>query len=144
MLSPKQKEWLCQDHKKAKVNGQDIPAVKTRWGQPPPKPIKHLESAIAVEKQQFSSLTAQKEKMIAALIDPDSAIKVLDKGFPLKPDSVGAPDIYLGAKLKPYSLRMVSGHGVSVHPSTSERWSRTVKITYLKFTTTAQVTKVGT
>ncbi len=32
--------------------------------------------------------------------DPDSVLKVLNKYFPLKPDSVGAPDIYLGAKLK--------------------------------------------
>ncbi len=34
--------------------------------------------------------------------DPDSAFKVLNKYFPLKPDSVGTPDIYiyLGAKLK--------------------------------------------
>ncbi len=32
--------------------------------------------------------------------NPDIVLKVLDKYFPLKPDSVGAPDIYLGAKLK--------------------------------------------
>ncbi len=32
--------------------------------------------------------------------DPDSVLKVLNKYFPLKPDSVGSPDIYLGAKLK--------------------------------------------
>ncbi len=31
--------------------------------------------------------------------DPDSVLKVLNKYFPLKPDSVGTPDIYLGAKL---------------------------------------------
>ncbi len=32
--------------------------------------------------------------------DTDSVLKVLNKYFPLKPDSVGTPDIYLGAKLK--------------------------------------------
>ncbi len=32
--------------------------------------------------------------------DPDNVLKVLNKYFPLKPDSVGTPDIYLGAKLK--------------------------------------------
>ncbi len=34
-LSPKQKEWLWQNTKKAKANGEDIPAAKRRWGQPP-------------------------------------------------------------------------------------------------------------
>ncbi len=28
MLSPKQKEWLWQDRKKAKANGEDIPVAK--------------------------------------------------------------------------------------------------------------------
>ncbi len=32
--------------------------------------------------------------------DPDSVLNVLNKYFSLKPDSVGAPDIDLGAKLK--------------------------------------------
>ncbi len=32
--------------------------------------------------------------------DPDSVLKVINKYFPLKLNSVGAPDIYLGAKLK--------------------------------------------
>ncbi len=32
--------------------------------------------------------------------DPDSVLEVLNKYFPLKLDSVGAPDIYQGAKLK--------------------------------------------
>ncbi len=50
--------------------------------------------------------------------DPASVLKVLHKFFCLKQDSVGAPDIYLGAKLKIMHLKTVSGHGVSVHPST--------------------------
>ncbi len=32
--------------------------------------------------------------------DPDSVFEVLNKYFPLKPESVGTPDIHLGAKLK--------------------------------------------
>ncbi len=32
--------------------------------------------------------------------DPDSVLKALNKYFPLKPDSVGTPDIYRSAKLK--------------------------------------------
>ncbi len=32
--------------------------------------------------------------------DPDTILTQKDKYFPLKPDSVGEPDIYLGAKLK--------------------------------------------
>ncbi len=36
--------------------------------------------------------------------DPDSVLKVLNNYFPLKPDSVGAPDVYLGAKVKPMQL----------------------------------------
>ncbi len=46
MLSPKQKEWLWQDHKKAKANGENIPAPKKQWGQTPPKQSKRLESAV--------------------------------------------------------------------------------------------------
>ncbi len=42
MLSPKLKEWLWQDHKKAKVNGEDIPAAKKRWGQTPPSRLNTL------------------------------------------------------------------------------------------------------
>ncbi len=40
--------------------------------------------------------------------DPDSVLKVLNKYFPLKPDSVGTPDIYLGPKLELMQLQ----HGV--------------------------------
>ncbi len=36
--------------------------------------------------------------------EPDSVLQVLNKYFPLKPESVGAPDIYLGAKLKQMQL----------------------------------------
>ncbi len=32
MLSPKQKEWLWQDHKKAKASGEGVPTAKTRLG----------------------------------------------------------------------------------------------------------------
>ncbi len=32
--------------------------------------------------------------------DPDSVLRVLNKYFPMKPDSVGARDNYLGARLK--------------------------------------------
>ncbi len=67
MLSPKQKEWLWQACKKANANGEDILAAKKRWGQTPPKQVKHLESAVVTQKHQLSSLTAQNQKMIVAL-----------------------------------------------------------------------------
>ncbi len=67
MLSPKQKEWLWQDRKKAKANGEDIPTAKKRRGQTPPKLSKRLESAVATQKRQISSLMAQNQKMIAAI-----------------------------------------------------------------------------
>ncbi len=68
MLSPMQKEWLWQDHKKTKANGEDIPVAKKIWGQPPPKQSEmHLEPAMATQKRQISSLTAHNKKMIAAL-----------------------------------------------------------------------------
>ncbi len=48
MLSFKQKEWLWQDHKKAKANGEDIPAAKKSYSQSSPKPAnKCQESAVA-------------------------------------------------------------------------------------------------
>ncbi len=68
MLSPKQKEWLWQDHKKAKANGEDIPTAKKRRSQPLNKSTVHLESAVAAQKRQISSLTDQIEKMITSLI----------------------------------------------------------------------------
>ncbi len=68
MLSPKQKEWLWQDCKKAKANGDNIPTAKKRHSQPSTKLTAHLESAVAAQKRQISSLTAQNEKMIASLI----------------------------------------------------------------------------
>ncbi len=34
LLSPKQNKWLWQDHKKAKSNGEDIPAAKKRCSKP--------------------------------------------------------------------------------------------------------------
>ncbi len=67
-LSPKQKEWLWQDRKKAKANGEDIPTAKKRRSQPSNKSTARLESAVAAQKRQISSLTAQNEKMIASLI----------------------------------------------------------------------------
>ncbi len=68
MLSPKQKEWLWQDRKKAKANGEDIPMAKKRRSQPSNKLTACLESAVTAQKWQISSLTAQNEKMIASLI----------------------------------------------------------------------------
>ncbi len=68
MLSPKQKEWLWQDHKKAKANGEDIPMAKKRHRQPSNKLTFCLESAVAAQKWQICSLTAQNKRMIAALI----------------------------------------------------------------------------
>ena len=67
MLSPKQKEWLWQDRKKAKANGEDIPTAKKRRGQTPPAQSKRLEAAVASQKRQISSLTALNDKMIAAM-----------------------------------------------------------------------------
>ncbi len=68
MLSPKQKEWLWQDCMKAKANGKDIPAAKKRRSQPSNKLTMRLESAVAAQKWQISSLTAQNKKMIASNI----------------------------------------------------------------------------
>ncbi len=68
MLSLKQKEWPWQVRKKAKGNGEDIPAAKKRHSQPSNKSTTRLESAVAAKKRQISSLTAQNKKMVAALI----------------------------------------------------------------------------
>jgi hypothetical protein len=68
MLSAKQKEWLWQDQKKAKANGEDIPAPKKRPSQSSNKSNKQLESALAVQKRQISSLATNNKKMVAALI----------------------------------------------------------------------------
>ncbi len=68
MLSPKQKEWLWRDCKKAKANGEDIPTAKKRRSQPLNKSTVHLESAVAAQKRQISSLTDQIQKMITSLI----------------------------------------------------------------------------
>ncbi len=73
MLSPKQKEWLWQNHKKAKTNGDDISAAKK---QTPPKQAKRLESAMATQKREISSLTAQNQKRIAVLTA--SGIEILE------------------------------------------------------------------
>ncbi len=68
MLSLKQKEWLWQDCKKAKANGEDIPMAKKRCSHPSNKSTARLESAVTAQKRQISSLTAKNEKMIASLI----------------------------------------------------------------------------
>ncbi len=78
MLSPKQKEWLWQDRKKAKVNGEDITTAKKRHSQPSNKSTSRLESAVAAQKWQISSLTAQNEKMIASLIASGTEIPQSD------------------------------------------------------------------
>ncbi len=67
ILSPKQKKWLWQDRKKAKANGEDIPAAKKQRGQNPPTQSKRLEAAVASQKRQISSLMALNDKMIAAM-----------------------------------------------------------------------------
>ncbi len=68
MLSLNQKEWLWQNCKKAKENGEDIPMAKKRLSQPSNNSTSCLESAVATQKWQISSLTAQNKKMIASLI----------------------------------------------------------------------------
>ncbi len=68
MLSPKQKEWLWQDCRKATANGDDIPTAKKRRSQPLNKSTLHLQLAVAAQKWQISSLTAQNKKMINSLI----------------------------------------------------------------------------
>ncbi len=65
MLFPKQEEWLWQDRKKAKANGDDIPAAKKRQGQPPPLSAKRIESTVATQKRQISSLTNKKMIVIS-------------------------------------------------------------------------------
>ncbi len=49
--------------------------------------------------------------------DPDSVLKVVNKHFSLKPDSVRTHIINLGAKLNSYRSRMASRCGSSVPPS---------------------------
>ncbi len=87
MLSSKQKETLWQDCKKGKANEEDIPAAKKRCSQPSPKPAKNLESAMATQKRQISSLTAQNEKMITSLIA--SSIKIPESGLSSGEDDDG-------------------------------------------------------
>ncbi len=62
MLSPKQKEGLWQDCNNAKASGEDIPAAKKRRSQPSNKSTSCFESAVAAQKRQINSLTAQKER----------------------------------------------------------------------------------
>ncbi len=76
MLFPKQNEWLRQDRKKAKTNRSNILATKKRQSNPSVKPAKCLEPAMASQKLQISSLTAQNQKIITALIA--SGIKIPD------------------------------------------------------------------
>ncbi len=68
MLSLKQKEWLWQDCKKAKANGEDIPVAKKRHSQPSTKSTLRLGSAVAAQKWHINSLAAQNKNMIASLI----------------------------------------------------------------------------
>ncbi len=51
-------------------------------------------------KSYYSYVLVYIDNILCIYKDPGSVLKVLNKYFPLKPDSVGAPDIYLGAKLK--------------------------------------------
>ncbi len=51
-------------------------------------------------KSYYSCMLVYVYDILCIHDDPDSVLKVLNKYFPLKPDSVVAPDIYLGAKLK--------------------------------------------
>ncbi len=68
MLASKQKEWLWQDRKKAKDNGEDIPVAKKSLSQSSAKLSMCFDSAMAPQKRQISSLTAQNQKMIMVLI----------------------------------------------------------------------------
>ncbi len=76
--------------------------------------------------------------------DPHSVLKVRNKYFPLKPESVGAPDIYLGAKLKLMQLKNgIWAWGIS--PSKYIQGGQELQvICFQAFSTTVQVTKVGT
>ncbi len=84
MLSPKQKQWLWQDCKKAKANGEDIPMAKKRHRQPPAKQAKFLESVMVTQKCQISSITAQNQKMMAALVASGFKIPALWERKPVK------------------------------------------------------------
>ncbi len=68
VLSSKQKEWLWQECKKAKADGEDIPVANKRCRQSPAKQAKRLELAMVTQKHQISSLTAQNKNMIVTLI----------------------------------------------------------------------------
>ena len=100
MLSLKQKEWLWQDRKKAKANGEDIPGAKKRRGQTPPKQAKRLEAAVASQKRQISSLTALNEKMIAAMTASGIDIPESDPSS----DEEGEEDRKMAANKKNSSL----------------------------------------
>ncbi len=67
MPSAKQKEWLWQDHKKAKGSGQDIPAANGGCAPPANKHAKRLASAVNSHCNRIDNLTAQNKRLIAAL-----------------------------------------------------------------------------
>ena len=57
------------------------------------------ETKYGTEKY-YSYILIYVDNILCIHDDPDSVLLQLDKYFLLKPDSVGEPDIYLGAKLK--------------------------------------------
>ncbi|KAL7464783.1 hypothetical protein ACHAXS_005117 [Conticribra weissflogii] len=57
------------------------------------------ETEYGVEKY-YSYILIYVDDILCIHDDPDSIMTQIDKYFPLKPDSVGEPDMYLGAKLK--------------------------------------------
>ena len=61
-------------------------------------------------EEYYSYILIYVDNILCIHQDPGTVLKMLDKYFPLKPNSVGEPDIYLGAKLKLMRL----GNGIWV------------------------------
>lgn len=74
------------------------------------------ETKYGIEKY-YSYILRYIDDILCVHDDPDSISTQLDKYFPHKPDSVGEPEIYLGAKLMPMQLENGVGHGASAHQS---------------------------
>ncbi len=51
-------------------------------------------------RSYYSYMLVSIDDILCIHKDPDGVLKVINKYFYLKPDSIGTPDIYLGVKLK--------------------------------------------
>jgi hypothetical protein len=62
---------------------------------------------------------------LAVSMDPGAILEKVDKYFPMKPNSIAEPDIYLGAKISKAKLcQMELKHGLQAQVSMCRRRSR--------------------